>query len=126
MTDEQFARLAKFEYQFKTATRHDYVRFPGTLRMSEMVEVYNEITGSKLKVGCQSCGSTSVTKKVAKLYYQEKERRQVEELEKKVDIKWTENPTSDELLNDIDKALNSVDNILSPPKKRTTRKKKEV
>ena len=94
MTDEQFNILAQYEHNYETALKANYSRYPGREGVDQMFNTYRDITGSRNNINrsCSVC-ILNLVKKVGKLYFEEKTRREeearmkAEELKKQEEVK---------------------------------------
>lgn len=77
MTDEQFAALAPYEANYKTAIELNFSRYPGAVAIDTMYNIYRALTDSRAPINkaCSVC-ILHLVQKVGKLYFAEKARRE--------------------------------------------------
>jgi len=76
MTDEQFAALAPWEDNYKSAIEAKYTRYPGAEAINTMFNIYRALTNTRVNINrsCSVC-LLHLVQKVGRLYFAEKERR---------------------------------------------------
>lgn len=76
LTEDQYRALAPFEQNMRTALHSNYARNPGRRATLDMQDIYNEVTGARLRVnvGCGTC-ILNLLKDVGRIYFADKEER---------------------------------------------------
>lgn len=109
MTTEQFKKLEKYEDNLRKALRFSFVRGLTSGDMQQIADIYFELTGIRKKVNhsCASC-RVELLKRVGKLYFDYKNEKTKELIDKKEE---SQSKTPEEAKEEV-----------NPPKKTTTKK----
>ena len=78
MQMKSYKALSKYEDRFYTAVFSDYIRNIGSRELTDLISIYNEITGNHLTISNPSCGACvlRVFRTIGKYYFDEKEKNQ--------------------------------------------------
>lgn len=83
LTDEQFKALLPYQKHFETIVRSQWARHPGIAALDLMQEIYNEVSGTKMRLnkGCSNCISNLMSDlgKIFLADLEERKRREVGE-----------------------------------------------